>query len=47
MVLEAGIPVRYGRVCTEETIPYCREFEDQVLPSTRRIVDAAVKLLER
>lgn len=47
VVLEAGIPVRYGRVCTEETIPYYRELEDQVLPSTKRIVDAALKLIER
>ncbi len=47
VVLEAGIPLRYGRVCTEETIPYCREFEDQVLPSTKRIVDTALKLMEQ
>jgi len=47
VVLEAGIPVQYGRVCTEETIPYCRELEDQVLPGTKRIVDAALKLMER
>ncbi len=47
VVLEAGIPVRYARVCTEETIPYARELEDNVLPSTRRIVDAALKLMER
>ena len=47
VVLEAGITVRYGRVCTEGTIPYSRELEDQVLPNTRRIVDAALKLMER
>jgi len=47
VVLEGGISVRYGRVCTEETIPYCRELEDQVLPGTQRIVDAALKLMER
>ena len=47
VVLEAGIMVRYGRVCTEGTIPYSRELEDQVLPNTRRIVDAALKLMER
>jgi len=45
IVLEAGIPLKYSRVCTEETIPYSRELEDQVLPSTRRIVDAARKLM--
>ena len=47
IILEAGIPLKYSRVCTEETIPYSRELEDQVLPSTRRIVDAARKLMER
>jgi len=46
IVLEAGIPLKYSRVCTEETIPYSRELEDQVLPGTRRIVDAARKLME-
>jgi pyruvate/2-oxoglutarate/acetoin dehydrogenase E1 component len=44
-VLENGIPVEYGRVCTEETIPYRRELEDQTLPNTNRIVEAALKLL--
>jgi pyruvate dehydrogenase E1 component beta subunit len=47
VVLEAGIPVRFSRVCTGETIPYYRELEDQVLPNTKRIVDAALKLVER
>lgn len=47
VVLEAGIPLKYGRVCTEETIPYSRELEDQVLPGTRRIVERALKLLEQ
>lgn len=46
IILEAGIPVRYGRVCTERTIPYSRELEDQVLPNTGRIVDTALKLIE-
>jgi len=27
-----------ARVCTEETIPYSRELEDQTLPNTRRIL---------
>ena len=47
VVLEAGIPPRYDRVCTEETIPYYRELEDEVLPNTNRIVIAALKLMER
>lgn len=46
VVLEAGIPVQYGRVCTEKTIPYARNLEDQVLPNTKRIVNAALKLME-
>jgi pyruvate/2-oxoglutarate/acetoin dehydrogenase E1 component len=45
-VLEAGIPVRYARVCVEETIPYARQREDMVLPNTPRIVKAAQQLLE-
>lgn len=45
-LLEAAISVCYRRVCTEETIPYSRKLEDQVLPNTRRIVDAALKLME-
>ena len=44
-VLENGLTAKYGRVCTEETIPYSRELEDQTLPNTKRIVEAALKLL--
>jgi pyruvate dehydrogenase E1 component beta subunit len=47
IVLEAGIPARYGRVCTETTIPYARQLEDQALPSTDRILAAAQHLLDR
>ena len=46
-LLEGGITFRYGRVCTEVTIPYSRELEDEVLPDTKRIVDLAQKLMER
>jgi pyruvate dehydrogenase E1 component beta subunit len=45
-VLEAGLPVQYGRVCTAKTIPYSRELEDQTLPNTTKIVEAALKLLD-
>jgi pyruvate dehydrogenase E1 component beta subunit len=45
MMLESGVKVKYGRVCTEETIPYSRELEGEVLPNTRRIVEAALKLM--
>jgi len=44
-VMESGISAQYDRVCTEETIPYSRDLEDQVLPNTNRIVEAALKLL--
>ena len=46
-VLEAGLPAKYGRVCTEGTIPYNRELEDNTLPNTDRIVEAALKLLKK
>ncbi len=47
VVLEAGIEVNYGRVCTEKTIPYSRELEVQTLPNTERIVETAVKLMDQ
>jgi pyruvate dehydrogenase E1 component beta subunit len=46
LVLEADIAFRYARVCTQTTIPYARHLEDEVLPNTRRITEAARKLLE-
>jgi len=45
-VVEAGIPVRYARVCVEETIPYARRREDATLPNMPRIIAAAQQLLE-
>jgi pyruvate/2-oxoglutarate/acetoin dehydrogenase E1 component len=44
VVLEAGIPVKYARVCTQTTIPYARHLEDQTLPNVARI-RASVKQL--
>ncbi|MDI7259239.1 MAG: transketolase C-terminal domain-containing protein [Thermodesulfobacteriota bacterium] len=46
VLLESGISMRYSRVCTEGTIPYSRKLENQVLPNTKRIAEAAIKLLE-
>jgi pyruvate dehydrogenase E1 component beta subunit len=46
IVLEAGIPVRYGRVCTQDTIPYARALEDETLPNVRRVVTGALRLLD-
>jgi len=45
MVLEAGIPFKFDRVCTETTIPYARHLEDKVLPNTRRIKEAVQGLM--
>ena len=46
IVLEAGIPVRYARVCTRDTIPYARDLEEQALPNVQRIKDAALRIME-
>jgi pyruvate/2-oxoglutarate/acetoin dehydrogenase E1 component len=45
-VLEAGIKVKFGRVCTQTTIPYARHLEDQVLPNVVRICNTARALLD-
>jgi pyruvate dehydrogenase E1 component beta subunit len=45
-VMEAGIPAKFRRVCTETTIPYSRRLEDETLPSTKKIIDTACVLLE-
>jgi pyruvate/2-oxoglutarate/acetoin dehydrogenase E1 component len=44
VVAEENIPVKYARVCTKDTIPFARHLEDQTLPNTQRILDAAVHL---
>jgi pyruvate/2-oxoglutarate/acetoin dehydrogenase E1 component len=46
VVLEAGLAVKFGRVCTQATIPYARHLEDQTLPNVARICAAARSLLE-
>ena len=46
VVLEANIPVKYARVCTQTTIPYARRMEDNVLPNTERIRTAIKDLLK-
>ncbi len=45
IVLEAGIPLKYARVCTQTTIPYARYLEDQTLPNVERIHAAVRQLL--
>jgi pyruvate dehydrogenase E1 component beta subunit len=47
VVLEAGIPVKFARVCTTGTIPYARDLEDQTLPNVQRITEAAQHLMEQ
>ncbi|NPU84055.1 MAG: pyruvate dehydrogenase [Syntrophaceae bacterium] len=44
VALEAGISFKYARVCTQTTIPYTREREDQALPNVKRICSAIVQL---
>jgi pyruvate dehydrogenase E1 component beta subunit len=45
IVLEASIPVKYARVCTQESIPYARHLEDQTLPNVERICAGVKQLL--
>jgi transketolase C-terminal domain/subunit len=47
LVLEAGIPCRYARVCTRSTIPYARHLEDQVLPNEERICLGVKQLMRQ
>ena len=46
VALEAGISFQYGRVCTQATIPYARDLEDETLPNVKRIVEASRKLMD-
>ena len=45
VALEAGLTFKYARVCTQQTIPYARHLEDQVLPNKERIIAAARDLV--
>jgi len=45
VVLEAGLSVKFGRVCTQTTIPYARYLEDETLPNVKRICAAARELV--
>jgi len=44
-VLEAGISMKFSRVCTTKTIPYSREMEDQALPNVNRIIKTVRTLI--
>jgi pyruvate dehydrogenase E1 component beta subunit len=45
IVLEAGLSFKYGRVCTQSTIPYARHLENQILPNKQRICTTARQLM--
>jgi pyruvate/2-oxoglutarate/acetoin dehydrogenase E1 component len=45
VVLEAGINIKYARVCTQMTIPYASDLEEEVLPNVRRIIEACKDLI--
>ncbi|MGZ4864671.1 MAG: alpha-ketoacid dehydrogenase subunit beta [Halobacteriota archaeon] len=45
-LLEERLLFKYGRVCTEDTIPYSRELEDQALPSEKRIIDKSIETIK-
>jgi pyruvate dehydrogenase E1 component beta subunit len=47
VIKEAGVSYEFARVCTEDTIPYARDLEDQTLPSTGNIVKSAWRLLDK
>ena len=47
LLLEESLSFKYGRVCTENTIPYSIDLELQALPNTERIVNKALKLLNK
>lgn len=43
-VLEARLPVRFERVCTNDTLPFARHLEAAALPNVERIVAAVDRL---
>ncbi|MHA2296105.1 MAG: alpha-ketoacid dehydrogenase subunit beta [Candidatus Hodarchaeales archaeon] len=46
LLSERNLEFKYGRVCTETTIPYNRDLEDETLPNVKRIVEAAKRMLK-
>ena len=45
VLAERNIGFKFGRVCTETTIPFNRKKEDETLPNVKRILKMAVKLM--
>jgi pyruvate/2-oxoglutarate/acetoin dehydrogenase E1 component len=46
LALEYSLQFKFGRVCTEQTIPYSHALEKQVIPGTKRIVESGLKLMK-
>jgi pyruvate/2-oxoglutarate/acetoin dehydrogenase E1 component len=46
VILEAGLPAEFRRVCTDGTIPYARPLEGEAFPNTKRILEAARRLMK-
>ncbi len=46
VLLEDGVPFKYGRVCTKTTIPYARHLEEEALPNVERIRAKARELMD-
>jgi acetoin:2,6-dichlorophenolindophenol oxidoreductase subunit beta len=46
VVLEAGISCKFARVCTQTTIPYARQMEDEILPNKQRICASVRELVQ-
>lgn len=44
LIAEVGLSCRFGRVAVDETIPYARDLERQVLPSVERVIEAVAAL---
>ena len=47
VVLEAGITVTYGRIGTDHTIPFSRNFEYETLPNTNTIIKKTMEMINR
>ena len=47
LILENSVSFKFGRVCTENTIPYSHYLEKLALPGTQRIEESALKLLSK
>lgn len=44
---EANLQFRFGRICTQTTIPFARASEDETLPNVHRIINMVQKLLKK